>query len=110
MKYKNIQPKIATICLIHLINTVESSDNVSRLLNIEFTHNRYEISLLDFQKNAVFNPLNEQSKSFFICSLISLFKALLFALTPFYTTERLGVSRLNAAKFNSQIGRRLDRT
>jgi hypothetical protein len=52
MKYNNIQPKIATIFLIHLINSVESSDKVSRLLNIQFTHYRHEISLLDFQRNA----------------------------------------------------------
>jgi hypothetical protein len=66
MKYNNIQPKIATIFLIHLIHTVESSDKVNRLLNIEFTHYRHEISLLDFQRNAVFKPLNDQGKSVLI--------------------------------------------
>jgi hypothetical protein len=40
MSYNNIQPNTATICLVHLINTVESSDNVSQLLNIEFTNYR----------------------------------------------------------------------
>jgi hypothetical protein len=74
MKYNNIKPKIVTIFLIHLINTVESSDKVSELLNIEFTHYWRERSLLDFQRNAVFYPLNDQSKSVFNCSLISLLK------------------------------------
>ena len=60
-----MQSNFATACLIHLINTVESSDKVSRLLNIEFTHYRHEIFLLDFQRIAAFNPLNDQSKSVF---------------------------------------------
>jgi hypothetical protein len=76
--YNNIQPKIATF-LIHLINTVESSHKVSQLLNIEFTQYKHEISLLDFQRNAVFNLLNDQSKSVFNCSLMSLLKALRYA-------------------------------
>jgi hypothetical protein len=66
----------ASMFLILLINTVEMSDKVSRLMNIEFTNYRHEISLLDFQGNAAFNPLNDQSKSVFNCSLISLLKAL----------------------------------
>jgi hypothetical protein len=79
MKYTNIQPKTATTCLIHLINTVESSDKVSQLLNMEFNHYRHERSLLAFQRNAVFNSLNDQSKSDY-SGLISLLKAPLYAL------------------------------
>jgi hypothetical protein len=77
MKNTNIQHKNATTFLIHLINTVESSDKVSRLLNMEFIHSRHERSLLDFQRNAVFNTLNDHSKSVYSCSLKSLLKALL---------------------------------
>jgi hypothetical protein len=80
MKCFNIQPKIATIFLIHLINSVESSDRVSWLLKMECNHFRHERSLLNFQRNAVFNTLNEQSKSDFNCTLISVLKALLYAL------------------------------
>jgi hypothetical protein len=80
MKYANIQPKTATKVLIHLINTVESSDKVSQLLNIEFNHYRHERSLLDFQRNAVFNTPNDQSKSVYSCSLIFLLTALRYAL------------------------------
>jgi hypothetical protein len=79
MKYANIQPKTATNFLIHLINTVESSDKVSQLLNMEFNHYRHERSLLDFQRIAVFDTLNDQSKSAYSYSLISLLKALLYA-------------------------------
>jgi hypothetical protein len=80
MKYANIHPKIATTFFIYLINTVERSDKVSQLLNIEFNHYRHERSLLDFQRNVVFNTLNDQSKSVYSCSLMSLLKALLYAL------------------------------
>jgi hypothetical protein len=67
MQYNNIQSKMATMLLIHLKNTVEGSDKVSWLWNIN-------------QTNAVFNPLNDQIKSVFKYSLISLLKALLYAL------------------------------
>jgi hypothetical protein len=80
MKYANIQTKTATKFLIDLINTVESSDKVSQLLNLEFDHYIHESSLLDFQRNAVFNTLTDQSKSVYSCSLISLLKALFHAL------------------------------
>jgi hypothetical protein len=79
-KVANIQPKSATRFLIHLINIVESSDKVSQLLKKEFNHYRHERSLLDFQRNAVFHTLNDQSKSVYSCSLISLLKPLLYAL------------------------------
>jgi hypothetical protein len=46
---------------------------------MEFNHYRHERSLLDFQRNAVFNTLNDQSKSVYSYSLISLLKALLYA-------------------------------
>jgi hypothetical protein len=49
MKYNNIQLKIATTFLIHLINTVESSHKVSRLLNIELTHYKHEYLCLIFK-------------------------------------------------------------
>jgi hypothetical protein len=80
MKYATIQTKTATKFLIDLINTVESSDKVSQLLNLEFDHYIHESSLLDFQRNAVFNTLTDQSKSVYSCSLISLLKALFHAL------------------------------
>jgi hypothetical protein len=79
MKYAYIHPKTATHCFIYLINTVESSDKVSQLLIMEFNHYRHERSLLDFQRNSVFDTLNDQSKSVYSCSLISLLKALLYA-------------------------------
>jgi hypothetical protein len=105
MKYNNVQPKIATIFLIHLINTVEGSDRVSRLLNMEFNHYRHERPLLDFQRNTVFNTLSDQSKSDFDCSLIITIKN-----SSLYTTMQILIAfaRQVISKFKESI--RLERT
>ena len=55
--------QIAAILLIHVIITVESSDKVSHLLIMEFNHYKHERCLLEFQRNTVFDTLNDQSKS-----------------------------------------------